>query len=311
MKYSIIFGIAVATPLAGAAIPAKAQDFLSSTECRLEMRVENSIDWQGLYGRGYEVFEKEESFEVANVTIRHEGAACDWFLTGASETGGGSPQLFGPYGTLVYDVLHTPNGPSLLSPDYTGNQFSRLRGRFGAGAGAQQVTLYIAIPPDQYVGGGSYSGQAILRLFRDDLASPELADQSPLGIIAPVASVLKVESMEAGPGVRTLNVDLGNLEPGADRTLDFSVRSNALVRATVQSANRGKLTHRFGAPGIPYRLAIGDRLVDLTGTTTSEPIAEATPTDLPVPFHIAVDPQPGAAAGNYTDTLTITFIVDG
>jgi len=52
-------------------------DALSANEpCALELSVDNSVDWRGLYGRGYEVFEDGESFETVTISVRHRGAAC-------------------------------------------------------------------------------------------------------------------------------------------------------------------------------------------------------------------------------------------
>lgn len=289
----------------------RAQDFLDTEDCRLELRIDNNVDWNGPYGRGYDVFDGEESFEIVSLFIRHEGAACDYFLTGIVEDGGGTQSLLGPAGRIAFDVLVQPSGPSVLSPDYFGDQLSRLRGRFPRGAGSQQVTLYVAIPAGQFVRGGTYSGRAVFRLFEDELGSPQLADQDVLGIIVPVASALRVESREAGPGGRDLTIDLGNLGGGADRTLDFTIASNAAVTAEVASANRGELAHFASAPGIGYRLWMGGRQFDL-----SQPFARQR-MELPgsaasaMPLRIVVDPQPGAAAGAYSDTLTVTFVVDG
>ncbi len=311
MMSSRLLAVLAAATLPGAALPATAQDLMTPEPCRLEMRVENSIDWRGLYGRGYEVFDDEESFEVTTVTIRHEGAACDYFLTGTSQEAAGMPQLRGPYGALAFDVLRQPNGPSVISQDFSGTQLSRLQGRFGDGISAQQITLYVAIPPGQFVGGGAYSGQALLRLFRSDLGAPELEDQAAIDVVASVPSTMKVESAEAGPGNRALDVDLGNLEPGVQRALDFAVRSNAPVEVSVDSANRGILAHTAGARGIPYRLTVAGQAVDLTAPVERSPATQATRSPQSIPFQITVDPQPGAAAGSYSDTLTITFVVDG
>ena len=288
-----------------------AQDLLVEEDCRLELQIDNNIDWKGPYGRGYDVFDQEQSFEIVTLSIRHRGRACDYFLTGIVEDAGNGQTLLGPSGRLAYDVLIQPSGPSVLSPDYLGDQLSRVRGRFPRGAGIQTITLYVAVPPSQFVQGGAYSGRTIFRLFEDDFGSPELASQAVLGVTVPVASALKVESLEASLGQRDLSVDLGDLSQGADRTLDFSIASNAGVTAQVTSANRGKLAHFANARGIPYRFWLGGHALDLSQGFARHGLAIPSSVATALQVRVAVDPQPSAAAGDYSDTLTVTFVVDG
>lgn len=292
------------------ASPAMAEDLPFDAPCRLEMEVDGVISWHGPFGRGYEVFAPDETIEVATVSIRHDGGPCRYFLTAAPSEGSDNV-LRGPEDSLRFDVLHQPSGPSLLSPDYSGSQFSRLPGQFGAGMGAHDLMLYVTIPPGQFVAGGTYSGQALLRLFRDDPAGPELADQVPIGVVAPVAAVLEVDSTDAGTGSNAMSVDLGDLSAGADRTLDFTVRSNAPVFARFESANRGMLAHQAGAPGIAYRLSVGGVPVDLQNALAAYQLGRPGSNHLPVPVRITVPPHESAAAGNYEDTLTVVFVVDG
>ena len=284
---------------------------LADEECQLDLQIDNNVDWRGPYGRGYDVFDIEQSFEIVTLSIRHQGRACDYFLTGIDEDGGGKQTLRGPNGQLTYDVLLQPSGPSALSPDYLGDQLSRVRGRFPSGAGIQTVTLYLAVPAGQFVPGGAYSGRTLFRLFEDDFGTPVLAGQAVLGMIVPVTTALKVESRDIGPGQRDLSIDLGDLSRGADHTLDFSVASNAGVTAEVSSANRGKLAHFANAPGIPYRFWLGGQALDLSQPFARRGLSIPGATAASLPVRVAVDPQPDAAAGDYSDTLTITFIVDG
>jgi len=290
--------------------PLFAQKAAGGPECLLELSVDNNVDWRGQLGRGYEVFSGEESYEVVSIVVRHQGQACDYFLTGMPQEGGNQNLLIGPYGALAYDLLRQPSGPSLLSPDYAGNELTRLYGRFPDGAGVQQYVLYVAIPPEQNVGGGIYSDQVQLRVFADRFGSPELMDQASFAITAPVADTLEVDSIDAGPGANTLKIDLGNLAPGVVRVLDFSLRSNAPIRIDATSQNGGLLAHQAGAPGIPYSLVVGGNRTDLSGDYPKQSITGDFSNRSNVSFRIEVEPSPGAAAGTYSDILTITFQVE-
>lgn len=287
---------------------AVAQELPDDAECRLEVRVENDVEWRGLYGRGYEVFDHGDEFEVVPITIRHEGAGCRYFITASLVTAGGENFLAGPQDRLQFDLLRDPNGPSVLSPDFAGNQLSRIAGVFRTGTSAVSIPLYVAVPAGQFVRGGSYQRQALIRLFKDD-NGPEMADEASVGIAVPVASVLKVESIDAGPGVKDLTVDLGDLTQGSRQTLTFAIRSNANVMARFESANNGALKHSAGAPSIGYHATLAGVPVDLTGTGWQS-LAVFGQNEMSVPLDFTVSPQPHAGAGDYSDLVTVTFRAD-
>lgn len=303
----------IASALALAALlpsTGRAQDFVEPEDCDLEITADSAIDWRGLYGRGYEVFEPAEYFEVVMVEIRHVGPPCEFFLTAATINDPIRPSLDGPGGRLAYDLRREPSGPSIFSDDFLGDQFSRISGQFGAGVQSQAAILYLAIPPGQAVGGGAYSGQPILRVFRNDMNGPDLLDEVSINVFVPVPSVLSVELAEAGPGARTMDIDLGNLGRSVDRTVFFEVRSNAQIKASVSSLNKGVLAHFAGAPGIPYRLFLGNREIELENPAASVEINDTLTLYQPVPLKIQVDGNANAAAGAYSDTVTVTFAVD-
>lgn len=295
-----------------AALPALAQEEVdpASGPCRLELVVNSAVDWLGPLGRGYEVFGGGEAYETAGVEIRHVGAACRFALTGSASMGGVRPELSNGSSRLTYDIVSGTNGPSLLSQDYFGTQTSRIEGRFEAGSGVQVVPLLIAIPAGQFVRSGSYQGQAILRLFAAEEGSELLAAETPLTIATRVASGLEIRSPEFGPRLRETSIDLGEISGGVERELDFTVRANADVNVSFRSENGGRLAHAHGAPGIPYQLNVRGVSVDpAVGGMVSMPFREdGTEHDLPILIEIPESPE-GRAAGDYRDTLLITFTV--
>tara|TARA_R110000787_G_scaffold3020_10_gene12181 strand:+ start:25808 stop:26761 length:954 start_codon:yes stop_codon:yes gene_type:complete len=285
---------------------------LSDEPCALELTVDNSVDWRGLYGRGYEVFSEEESFETVTISVRHQGAACQFVLTASPLSSGGVNALSGPGDPLYYDVLKTTSGPSFLSTDFQGTATSRIEGKFGTGNSAQGATLYVSIPSNQIVRGGTYSGQVMVRLFRADSGIQDLVAEAPLAILAPVASVLKIRSDDFPQGIRETSIDLGDLSRATRAAVDFNIMSNADVAVTFQSANRGKLAHEAGAPGISYNLAFKGENIDLSTSASSSRLNYAHGRmERAVPLEIVV-PQPSGlpAAGQYNDTLTVTFTAE-
>lgn len=306
--------LALVGTLGMASTPGLAQnDNLGSTgPCSLELTADNSVDWRGTFGRGYEVFEDTESFETVNVAVRHSGEACQFYLTATASSGGGQNALLGSGDSLFYDLLKTTSGPSFLSEDYFGTQTSRIDGQFGNGRGTQGATLYVSLPANQFVRGGKYSGQALIRLFRVSDGGPELVAETPIVIVAPVASVLKVRSDQFPQGSRESSIDLGDLSTEARRSFDFNIKSNAEVAVTFQSANQGQLSHQFGAPGIKYQLAFRGENIDLTASSASSRISPAlSREEFQIPVEITVPtPRGMPAAGQYSDRLTVTFTAE-
>ncbi|QTD55777.1 hypothetical protein [Parasphingorhabdus cellanae] len=296
------------------AVPAVAQNdaMLLDDPCKLDLTAESSVDWRGLYGRGYEVFDEGQSFEAVALSVRHQGVACRFFLTAAPVSGGGVNALSGPGDPLYYDILKTTSGPSFLSADFEGSETSRIDGQFGQGQGVQGATLFVSIPANQFVRGGTYNGQAMIRLFRVDAGVQQLVAEAPLAILAPVASVLKVRSDDFPNGVRETSIDLGDLSRAARRSVDFNIMSNAEVAVTFQSANRGKLAHEAGAPGIGYSLLFRGENIDLSATAQSSRIKYMpNRMERAVPLEIVVPAPNGLpAAGQYNDALTVTFTAE-
>lgn len=283
---------------------ARAQDLppASAQPCTLELSTDGSVDWRGLYGRGYEVFSEGESFETIMVEIRHSGRACRFYLTGS-----GTKTLTGGGDQLAFDLLDQPNGRSILSPDYLGTPSSQIEGAFGDGTGVQTSPIQLSIPSGQFVRGGLYRGQVLLRLFRQDDAMPVLAAETPLAIISPVASAMRIRSDIFAGGAHESSIDLGSLSDGVDRRVDFEIQTNASIDVTVESAHRGKLAHPYGAPGIAYELSLDGQRLSLDAPSTLRLNPAASRGDFDTELAIRVAPQPNAAAGRYSDSLTLTF----
>lgn len=278
----------------------------------MELTVDDSVDWRGTMGRGYEVFGEDDSREVFSISIQKSGEACDFFLTAMPLAGGGEKTLTGPTGTLAYDLLRTNNGPSLLDPDYLGSDQSRIVGRFGQGDGALSSVAYLYIPSGQFVGSGTYNGQAMIRLFREGINGSELVAEKPIAIIAPVASVLKVSSDVFPQNIRETGIDLGDLTHGARRMVNFDVVSNSDVSIGFQSSNSGRLAHFAGGPGIEYDLIFNGTEVNLSTQYASQRVAAGNgPNRQFFPMEIVVHPPKAIPpAGSYADLLTIIFTAD-
>jgi hypothetical protein len=280
--------------------------------CEMRLTVDNSVDWRGAYGRGYDVFDGEPSFEVVNLTVEQTGQPCEFFLTANPIAPTNAPELQGPDGRLSYDVLQSTNGPSFLSQDFTGTETSRLEGRFAGGRGAHGAALYLAIPTGQFVRGGTYQGQVIVRLFRRGSNGPELVAEAPFAILAEVPPVLKVRFDGEGEGMRGAQIDLGDISEPQSQRLGFQVASNTDVHVTFESDNNGKLMHTIARRGVTYALMFQGKPIDLTGGNNRTHIDNVFGRDARY-AELSIDVQKGdrtPLAGEYSDRLTITFTAD-
>lgn len=287
------------------------QDNSIAGKCELELIGDTSIDWRGVYGRGYEVTEHQQDFETLGVTVRHEGDACDYFIVATPNSASKENTLLGAGDALYWDLLATTNGPSLVSEDFFGSLDTQFRGRFGQGLNAQPIMFYFTIPPSQFVRGGFYDGQLLLKLFRDNSGAPELLDELPVALAASVPSILQVRSDEFGGGVRETTMDLGDLTVASNRLINFDIISNAAVGIGLESMNRGVLAHEFKGPGVPYDLLLNGSLVSLDGSAMERIGMTAPDGRNYAEIEIALKQSYSAlAAGRYSDRLTITFKAD-
>lgn len=296
------------------AAPIRAQDDMLTAQepCQLELSVEPAGEWMGPYGRGYDVFEAEQAFEPFAVSVRHAGVRCEFFLTASPSDAGNGNVIEGPVGRISYDLLMSTSGPSFLSESYMGTDTSRIEGTFGTGSGLQTANLLLYFAPGQWIAGGRYDGAATIRLFRSDPDGPELVDEISLPIAVDVPASLRIRSDRFAQGTRETMIDLGNLGEGSSTNIGFNVESNADISVTVDSANRGKLSHMAGAPGIPYRLLFEGTDLDLSGATSiRKSVTGRSKGGQAMSFELDVPaPRQLPASGEYTDTLTITFVAE-
>lgn len=276
----------------------------SSSPCSLDLENIREISWRGPSGRGYEAAVASLE-EPSVISVRHKGDACKFFLVISDP----DHELSGPGSSLHFDVLDAPSGRSILSPDAGPLSQRRIPGSFSQGDDEKQQPVFIALPSGQNVRSGSYSGSAVISLYRDE-ATPELVRQVPLSISARVPPLLSVSSSFFA-GSYSSSIDLGRLEKGASALVDFSVTSNTGVAVRLESSNKGQLRHQYGVSSIPYRASLAGRNINLKSQSGKENFSLPTGIASDIPLEIEVDAVPNALAGNYSDIMTITFSAEG
>lgn len=304
---------AVATACIGMVLawPAHGQDFGNRNAdgpCRIEIAQGASVQWRGIRGRGYEIYDRARTFEIFEIPLRHTGAACRFHVTLSPQ--GGSATLTGGAGgdPLQYDVVSTPDGRSLLSQSYAGNETSILSGEMNAGTWETTLQLYLAIPPGQLVRAGEYRGGAMIRLFQSSnggLATP--VSEAIVSFYAAVPAQVRAR-LDGQSGGASLSMNFGDLRQSPVRSVELELSSNAQVGVSLSSVNNGRLMHESGRVGVPYSVTLSNTPLPLSGTTRLPMATGRSGQEIAIPLTVAVGPVTGTlVAGRYNDTLTVTI----
>lgn len=176
---------------------------------------------------------------------------------------------------------------------------------FNLGAGERDILRFtFAVNSEALLGAGLYS-QSVTIGLQHPSGVPLANKPVTLAVrIAPAAMMgLKGEFSRQG-GLPTIN--LGELTQGGRRlNTSLYVLSTGGYSVSVTSANDGQL--RQGASGwaVPYGLAIGDRVMNLTRGDRLEVVSNRPRID-DYPLSITLGSTEGRRAGDYSDVLTFT-----
>lgn len=302
-KGLLLVGACSATPVwAGGTAPGDQND-----NCKIEIVQSPSVDWRGLRGRGYEIFDPTQTYEPFELHLRHTGNACRFHV--ALSPQGGNAELPGVNGgALAFDVVSGPGGRSLLSKTYGGTDTSIITGEAPAGDWRTVLQLYLAIPPRQMALAGRYTGGVVARLFAEDkrgVSSPVSEASALFSAYVPGQVRTRLDGMAAGG---TLSLDFGELGLLPSRSLNLHLETNDEVTIALSSTNGGKLLHQSGKVGVPYSVRAGNVDVAMSGRTILPLSASDAVGGYNMPLVLNVDKAAGTlVAGQYKDTLIVTI----
>jgi hypothetical protein len=275
--------------------------------CSIEIVQGASVDWRGLRGRGYEIFDPTPMYEAFELQVRHKGAACRYHVV-LTPQGGDAALTGGSANKLEFDVIRGPGGSSVLSSTYSGTETSIISGEAPAGNWDTALQLFLAIPPRQMVRAGRYQGGAIARLFVEDksgLSSP--VSETTAFFSAYVPGQIRTQLNGQAPS-GAVNLDFGDLRQLPSRSLELKFMTNAAVAISLSSANSGNLIHQSGQVVVPYSVRAGNVEVAMTGRTILPVSTSSSAEETVVPVVLTVGSVSGTLmAGLYQDTLTVTI----
>jgi hypothetical protein len=135
-------------------------------------------------------------------------------------------------------------------------------GRFPSSGGVSFSGFSIDIPTDQHVPAGIYESDLDVTLLKVEGGVLIVEDTRRIRIgtqVWPRVVVSIGELASAGRTSRT--VDMGNLQSGAERRLDFSVYANSDYTMSFHSENDMRLKHDKADFYIPYNLTLDGKTV--------------------------------------------------
>jgi hypothetical protein len=259
----------------------------------------------------YDPFSPNVSIFSLDVNIRNRGdSPCDLRFVALSESAG-QRQLEGSSSRalLQYDLI-AENSVRLPNEAATSFAFPLQI----PANGKQVVRLQMRINPGRVVPSGHFHDHLRLRLV--DPAGSQVTNERRLPVsvrVQPRAQVnMAGSSSNFSAGVRSANLDLGELSRGATGRVSIQVRSNEPVRIRIESSNRGQLRHIAEPTSvIPYHLSVDGSRIDLSNSVTLSRKPAMSLDGSAYEAIARVDPVSGAVAGEYRDLITISVDADG
>jgi hypothetical protein len=263
-------------------------------------------------------FPSSEPLQVQRtVTIRHRGAAVDFFFTAG-------PGLYSGGNYSERKARSAEN--AFLSYEVTdadGNDLTQTSGisgsfpaRPGGGWSNVEVNFVVSLTPDQFPRKGEYTDEIELRLYASSTASGTPHATEVIELTVTMAEVIDMQITHPGgvygSGVQDYEIEFDPVLPGMTRQADLLVRANTVFSVEIESFRGGVLTIPDDTSTIAYRFVFD-------GKTTSLPAASPVPAttgESPTSwggrsFPMVVEIQEYGllpTAGTYTDTLNITIL---
>lgn len=268
----ILFGLFAASAAAGETDSMEVVGENPNTQCSAALNIQPSL-WRA----------RIDSNAVMPVDIRIEKTgSCPIFLVIDYPRF----QLVGKSGEIAGFISNNPDSLSssrLLMPVSSGD-----------------VRLFWRPDPSANAFAGEFNASVPMRIEDDNgiLIESFFADLS-----LEVDAEISVRMTETNS--RTLDVDLGNIATGTRRSIDFEVESNSAFSVETRSASGGMLVHSLADLKIPYDVSISSNGILPSYSSGRYNAGSGT-----LVIDINVPAVPDAAAGSYSDELTVIFRSD-
>ncbi len=259
---------------------------------------------------------------TGTLTVRHRGAASDYFVTfSAGGSGTFDPrQVSSTGGSLltyqIYDSAVSRNVLKDLSANPTPQEVLRGSFPFDARWNAQHLSFVVILPPGQFPPAGTYTDTITLTLYQGTLDSYTQKAQRSFQVQITMPSVMELSLVPPGApfstGSTASTLDFGILEEGKTRAVDVIVRSNQVYTLSMlsQYGNAMQIMDPTDTSTVPLRVTLNSTPILLT-PAQSYPIATAAPptvyAGVRYAFVFTVEPLDFPTAGNYSCIITFTL----
>lgn len=298
--------------LAGALVIGGAE---ARADCSLKITNLKQLNFSGHFGRGYEVFDRDQHAEAAQVTIERKSGSCA-FVVGFSAGGGSFAQrrLKAGGNVLNYQLYKDAGGSRVLKDIPAAGSEEVFSGVLAPGQDSVTFQFVFLIPLQQIVPPGTYGDTVMVKVYEGSLQSAQLRDQEQLKLSASVPTVAEFtlgDTVTFEQLVSDVCVDFGPLAPGVNRDLKLRARSNSGYRITLRSVNGGvmRLADPRDTSEVPYNLEVDCRPVPL-GSHAATAIEQAGVTSAAGREHalkFTIGMFDNASAGLYRDVIVVTM----
>jgi spore coat protein U-like protein len=277
-----------------------------------------NVTWVGSPG-GYNCFNNTAYPNTVNFTITKltYGSSTYAVTAGPSANTGNYTRQLASGGNRLNYQLYTSSAMSyVLEAPPTANANQVISGTSTARPGTvMPLSFTFYIPPNQLVAPGTYSDQITMSIYRsyNDNGSPQATATILFSATVASGAILCLvptgSSFNSGSTSQTLN--FGTLAQGQSLSCDLLVLKNTSCTVTFNSANLGVLKMTPATSDqIPYTCTVNGTALNLATTATlSLPTGVSTGNGTRLPINITIGNLGFPAAGNYSDTITVTVTV--
>ena len=262
---------------------------------------------------GVQMGSNQSYFSQTLQIINQEDYSGDFFVTFSVPPGGvGSRRLSSGSDEISYQLLETPTSSIPLKDFPDVNSGEVLRGHFNASDSQQSFEFSVRLSGSAWLSPGIYSDSMVLRLFMGTIDHATELESQMVEIEWLVYQRTDLSLVAQGEnfisGRNSAAIDFGMIEGKLSRAVDCIVRSNVGYSVSFLSDSGGALSHPSGFR-IPYKFTVDGNLLDLEKGIDVGPSWGFSSTGQGGRSHemtVALDPNPGQEAGNYSDNIRIS-----
>ncbi len=281
--------------------------------CALSIETTSTTSFAGAAGRGYDVFDPTTYFQPLTFRVRAVEGTCPFYITaGPANSATGVGQLLGTGGTLSFAVYREANDAQVLRAGALATAAEVLTGRLKEKETASYQLTY-AIPPQQIVAAGAFTGDVEIAVYEGNVGSGVLRARQivPLSTMVAAVTELSFAQGQFDPNVGVYLLNFNTMHRGDIKGVTLHTRSNGGYRIYLRSVNGGVMRQLvpLDNSAVPYTLSVDGKTIPITDSdiqVVSFPGA-TSPSGNAHRVDVLIGDIAGVAAGDYADLISISI----